>query len=239
VENIDKLYFSGLCYCLLVLLIIISNNHVLANLTNGYDERAGVGDAILQPGLYDGGDIGTGVIGHLTRFVPIHSEIASSQCRIANKFEEWLNKCVKVFQPRYRIKVLRETERINYVDCAVAAPVDDDAIKAEIINIGAVRGTKKATVGMVVKKSGRSSGLTSSVVLATEVTCQVSLSHFEYAIFSGQILAGPMSMPGDSGSLVLTEDNYAVGLLFAGSEQVTILCQIDKVLEALDVTLMI
>ena len=45
-----------------------------------------------------------------------------------------------------------------------------------------------------------------------------------------------MSMPGDSGSLVLTEDNFAVGLLFAGSEQATMLNNIEYVLDRLNIT---
>lgn len=62
------------------------------------------------------------------------------------------------------------------------------------------------------------------------------MNHHEYGIFTDQILAGPMSMPGDSGSLVLTNDNFAVGLLFAGSEQATMLNKIGHVLEQLDIT---
>jgi len=217
---------------------IISNNHVLANLSNGQDNRAEVGDAILQPGLYDDGNISDeGIIGHLTRFVPIYAEVGSSECRIANKFEQWLNKWINIFKPHYHVRVLRETEKINQVDCAVATPINDDAISREIIDVGAVEGIKSATVGTLVKKSGRSSGLTFSVVLATDVTCKIALSSSEYAIFSDQVVAGPMSMPGDSGSLVLTEDNYAVGLLFAGSEQATMFCRMDKVMKALNVTI--
>ena len=51
--------------------LILSNNHVLANQSNGNDNRAAKGDAILQPGLYDGGDVQSGVIGHLERFIPL------------------------------------------------------------------------------------------------------------------------------------------------------------------------
>jgi len=111
-----------------------------------------------------------------------------------------------------------------------------DAVAADILDVGAVNGIKEATLGMTVKKSGRSSGLTSSIVLATDVTLRVEMNYGEYGVFADQLLAGPMSMPGDSGSLVLTEDNYAVGLLFAGSEQATMFTRIDRVLDALDVT---
>ncbi|HWQ60900.1 MAG TPA: hypothetical protein VN521_01230, partial [Negativicutes bacterium] len=62
--------------------LILSNNHVLANLTNGADDRAAVGDPILQPGLYDGGDRDSAVIGHLRRFVPIQRQAVAPVCRI-------------------------------------------------------------------------------------------------------------------------------------------------------------
>jgi hypothetical protein len=45
---------------------ILSNNHVLAN-----SNDAQIGDAILQPGPYDGGVVGRDTIAHLSRFVPI------------------------------------------------------------------------------------------------------------------------------------------------------------------------
>ena len=46
-----------------------------------------------------------------------------------------------------------------------------------------------------------------------------------------------MSPGGDSGSLVLNDQKQAVGLLFAGSDAVTILNPIEKVCDALGVTL--
>ncbi|MDR3565874.1 MAG: hypothetical protein P4N59_31175 [Negativicutes bacterium] len=217
--------------------LILSNNHVLANLSNGRDERAQPGDVILQPGMYDGGEIQEAVIGHLKRFIPVHSEVNKSRCRIANLFETVLNQCVHMVKPHYRIQVLRENEQVNLVDCAVAVPVSPESISAGIIEVGAVAGVKEAKPGMTIKKSGRSSGLTFSMVLATDVTLKIGVGHSEYGIFSEQILAGPMSMPGDSGSLVLSEDNHAVGLLFAGSEQATMFSPIDRVLAALEVRL--
>lgn len=61
------------------------------------------------------------------------------------------------------------------------------------------------------------------------------MTNQEYGLFTDQILAGPMSMPGDSGSLILTSDNYAVGLLFAGSEQATLFNRINHVLDKLNI----
>lgn len=216
--------------------LILSNNHVLANLTNGADDRAAVGDPILQPGLYDGGDRDSAVIGHLRRFVPIQRQAVAPICRIARLFETLLNGAIGAVRPQYRVQVWRENDRPNAVDCAVAAPVAPEAVADDILEVGTVAGIKEAAPAMTVKKSGRSSGLTSSFVLATDVTLKVGVSYSEYGIFVDQILAGPMSMPGDSGSLVLTDDNFAVGLLFAGSDQATMFTPIGRVLDALNVT---
>lgn len=50
-------------------------------------------------------------------------------------------------------------------------------------------------------------------------------------------MAGAMSQGGDSGSAVLDENNRLVGLLFAGSDNSTIINRIEHVFSALDVSL--
>ena len=57
------------------------------------------------------------------------------------------------------------------------------------------------------------------------------------ALFRNQILTTNISQGGDSGSLVLDMKKRAVGLLFAGSEAVTVLNPISEVLKLLDVQL--
>lgn len=216
-------------------LLLLSNNHVLANLTDGSDNRSIIGDKILQPGTFDGGDKENDVIGYLSRFIPIHKDSSNPRCKYAILFESIMNKIINLFRPHYRIGVIRETELINTVDCAVATPVLPDSISPNILEIGEVIGCKDATPGMMVKKSGRSSGVTHSIVLATDVTFKIGVNPQESAIFCDQILTGPLSVPGDSGSLVLSEDNYAIGLLFAGSDQATMCNKISNVLQALDI----
>ncbi|WP_333595207.1 hypothetical protein [Anaerospora hongkongensis] len=216
--------------------LILSNNHVLANSSDGTDDRAAAGDIILQPGSIDGSsDPSEATIGYLERFIPLNRRVAASQCPIAKLFETTLNKCIAIFRPNYQIKVLRENDAVNVVDCAVARPVSEAVVTDEILGFGKVAGIKEPEIGMEIKKSGRSSGITSSFILATDVTVRVDVGNKEYGIFTDQILAGPMSVPGDSGSLILTEDNHAVGLLFAGSEKVTMLNRIDHVFDALNI----
>jgi len=57
------------------------------------------------------------------------------------------------------------------------------------------------------------------------------------ALFAGQLIAGPMSQPGDSGSAVLDMDRRVIGLLFAGSDAATVINPIGPVLVALNVEL--
>ncbi|MCR3921721.1 MAG: S1 family peptidase [Firmicutes bacterium] len=51
--------------------LILSNNHVLANATNGEDGLSALGDAILQPGRSDGGHEEKDIIARLLRFHPL------------------------------------------------------------------------------------------------------------------------------------------------------------------------
>ena len=53
--------------------------------------------------------------------------------------------------------------------------------------------------------------------------------------FVNQVVTGPMSRPGDSGSAILDEQKRVVGLLFSGSDYATIFTPISFVLAALDI----
>jgi hypothetical protein len=189
--------------------LILSNNHILANITNGRDGRSAIGDPIYQPGSYDGGTSKT-VIGNLYNFIPIKYETKGSGGRKA---------------------------AANLVDAAVAQPVSPEAISSEIIDIGNVTGVAKPEMNMKVKKSGRTSGLTSGRVRVMHTTLKVDMDDNRYAVFEDQIVTDMVSKPGDSGSLVVNENNEAVGLLFAGSDRSAIFSPIQNVLSALGVTI--
>lgn len=51
--------------------LILSNNHILANTSDGEDGRACLGDPILQPGTMDGGLVAEDVIARLYRYIPL------------------------------------------------------------------------------------------------------------------------------------------------------------------------
>lgn len=127
--------------------------------------------------------------------------------------------------------------KINLVDAALARPVAPGLIRPEILGLGKVVGTREAVLGMEVRKSGRTTGLTSGVVRVLQATVKVEYGFARPVSFAGQIVTTAMSAGGDSGSLVLDRQNRAVGLLFAGSDLTTIMAPINTVLELLEVEL--
>lgn len=217
-------------------LLILSNNHVLANSTDGRDGRAKIGDPIYQPGPHDGGTK-EHIIGYLHRFIPLSREYGTSGCSQAASVEKLANKCLQKVRPQYRVVLQRHSSQGNLVDAALARPIDPQAITPEIMDIGPVKGTREAQVGMKLIKSGRSSGLNSAEVKVVSTVMRVALSSRESVMFEDQIVTGPMAAPGDSGSLVLDSDGYAVGLLFAGSDKASVVNRIQNVSDLLEIDL--
>lgn len=129
---------------------------------------------------------------------------------------------------------LKPSPEVNQVDCALAKPTDPKNITAEIMEVGKVNGINEPSVGMRIKKSGRTTGLTSGTIKSINATVKVNYSG-RILLFENQIIASKMSEPGDSGSLVLDMNNKAVGLLFAGSNLVTIINPIKPVLDMLEI----
>ena len=70
-----------------------------------------------------------------------------------------------------------------------------------------------------------------------DVSANVQYGPGRLARFTDQLMAGPMSQGGDSGSAVLDSNNRLVGLLFAGSENSTIINRIEHVFSELRLTL--
>ena len=180
-----------------------SRFYILSNnhvLANSND--ASPGDPILQPGPFDGGQDPADRIASLSRYIPIDLTPA---------------------------KPLEE--HVNLVDAALAEGNFGD-LDREIYWSGYSRGwhrRENVTVGMLVKKTGRTTHFTTGRITVVDATVDVNYGEGRVARFTDQIITTPMSAGGDSGSLVLTLDNVALGLLFAGSPQSTILNQIENV----------
>ena len=187
---------------------ILSNNHVLAR-TNA----AKTGEDIIQPGLIDQSPVcaqdSSDAVADLFAFAHIHFK-------------------AKGFTPE------------NTVDAAIAA-VKSGAVDSSgrILDIGMISNTTlQPVLGLVVKKSGRTTGLTTGSISALDVTVDVSYGSGKTARFVDQILVTPGSFldSGDSGSVMVEDIDptpRAVGLLFAGSSSVAIANPIDDVLNAL------
>jgi len=191
---------------------ILSNNHVLAR-TNA----AKLGEDIIQPGLIDQSPVcaqdSSDAVADLSAFVSI----------------------------KFKGKGAIPT---NTVDAAIAQvrPNKVDS-SGRIIDIGVIsNATVEPAIGLAVKKSGRTTGLTSGSISAVDVTVDVSYGSGKTARFVNQILVTPGSFidGGDSGSLMVEDLDpmpRAVGLLFAGSSSVAIANPIDDVLNEFDVTM--
>jgi hypothetical protein len=215
---------------------ILSNNHVLAN-----SNSASNGDAILQPGPHDGGKYPDDHIANLTDFVPISFSGGGgdtpSGCGLANGVANLLNGIAGMMGSDARLKAISTQATDNLVDAAIAHPLNDSDVSEEILEIGTITGTASGELDMAIKKSGRTTEFTTGVIEQVDVTVDVQYGAGQIARFADQLLAGPMSQGGDSGSAVLNNDNQLIGLLFAGSDQSTIVNRIENVFSALNISL--
>lgn len=216
--------------------LILSNNHVLANISDGNDGRCSIGDPVWQPGRYDGGT-SSDQIGTLLRFAPIYRDSMAPTCPVAKSAERLGNRLVHMVNTNYHVYFRRKADRANLVDAAAARPLSPDLVGDEILELGRPAGIAEAEIGQEVVKSGRTSGISRGKVQSLHVTIRVGLGDVGYADFGDQILTTAIAQPGDSGSAVLTNDLKVVGLLSAGSEQATIAGRIQRVFEILSVKL--
>jgi hypothetical protein len=126
----------------------------------------------------------------------------------------------------------------NKVDCAIAELTVSATTRAAGGYTPSTT-TVNPAVNMGVKKSGRTTGLTTGSISAINVTISVNYG-VGTARFIGQVMiSGKFSDSGDSGSLIVTNNNAAnpVALLFAGSTNSTIANPINDVLSALNVSI--
>jgi hypothetical protein len=211
--------------------VILSNNHVLAN-----SNDATQGDNVLQPGPFDGGNPTNDVIARLERFVPIAFGSEPPVCGMAKFIVAFFNLLARLIGSSHRFQAINTVAETNRVDAALALPLTDDLVSNDVLDIGEISDwTEDVHIGTVVKKSGRTTELTQGAVQILDATVNVQYGEGKLATFSGQIVAGPMSQGGDSGSLVMDLQNRAIGLLFAGSDQSTIFNPIKDIVSLLDI----
>lgn len=192
--------------------MILSNNHVLANVNLGV-----YGDCITQPGNYDGGRCPADQVAILERFVPIN--FASGASNVVDCATGW------TWHDRVR----------NDMGYQSGSSIVYFRISPTPVN---------PSVGQLVGKTGRTTGLTEGRITATNVAVNVNygsgrVAHFVNQFSAQSLTAAPFSAGGDSGSCIWTWNGARnpVGLLFAGGGAITFANPITSVLAALDVHL--
>jgi len=196
------------------------------------------------------GQNGAGTLGVVT----LDGKILSNAHVIAINFEtsKWLKIGHPVVQPApldggtegdivgyledYVPIVTNSVEATNYVDGAIAECTVDYR-PMWIKGVGEIKGWTDPTVGLPVKKVGRTTEYTESVITDIGATVKIHGYPWGWAVIKDCVICGVFSQAGDSGSLIVTRDNVAVALLCAGSEYITVGCNIRHVIEALDVDL--
>ena len=271
-------------------IMLLSNNHVFAN-----ENLAELGDAIIQPGDYDGGSLADRVA-TLYNYVPITftnqsdptpppgpapepdpeppvpdpepepepepnppappEEDEDSDCPVANIFAKVANKVAEIFGRETRLKAVRPKRQTatqqelvipqiitNRVDGALATIDDNVEYSINYLDyISSVKGVNElAGVGTSVHKLGRTTGYTQGKILQTDVIVDVQydggIARFEDQLWIETGVDGSsFSAGGDSGSLIMDENDHAVGLLFAGNDVVTFANPIGDVMQELNIT---
>ncbi len=212
---------------------LLGNNHVLSLLNAGRP-----GDPILQPGPGDGGTLES-AIGELAAYVPINfqepasatlSGAAAPRSRQSGSLLLLLRGLFE--RPQQSAPAPAAAPPENRMDAALVRPYGHIALDPGLVGLGgAPTGVADAALGMKVFKSGRSSGVTEGYITQVDVTVNVQYGP-RTARFVNQIILTPLSQKGDSGALLVTKQRQAVGLLFSGSETVSVASPIRLVLAA-------
>jgi len=189
---------------------ILSNAHVIA-MDPDDSTFLESGRTIIQPGTLDGGT-SANQVGALESYIPIVFHNNSN-----------------VPDPTH-----------NYADAAVAT------IDPEVEGLSGwqfsetddyqVWGTTMVAEGDIVRKSGRTTGVTENEVYTTNAAVWVQYDTNKYAYFVDQIAVHkPFSDEGDSGAAV-DKDGSFVGLVFAGNVDYSIVCKASYIINELGIS---
>lgn len=238
---------------------VLSNNHVLAN-----SNMAQIGDPIYQPGPIDGGR-SRHTVARLSEFVPIsftadnkvdaalalvegHDQDVPADPPEATpepKKEGFLARLwaaiVSFFRKLFGRTVTKQSTTVIIDGKVIDGDTTPTPQTVEFSNTVLNMPTPityqlgDAVEGSLIQKSGRTTGYTSTEVLVLGATVEVEFGQGQVARFIDQIVTGNFSDGGDSGSVVFDMAGNAVGLLFAGSDAVTILNPIKTVFAELGI----
>ena len=187
---------------------LLSNNHVLAR-----SDQATAGDMIVQPGLIDnnctpyGDGPGTTPVGTLTGWLPLSAGTTNADAAIAQVALGTVDTAGNIME--------LGTRQLDGTLAAAPPGVSSTGGRGE-----------NASLGMMVAKSGRTTGLTCASVSAVDLDVKVDYftdcaetKPYLTKTFTNQmaVSGNQFSDAGDSGSLVVdSSDAEPVGLFFAG-----------------------
>ena len=245
--------------------LILSNNHVLANENNaaagdailqpGPHDGGRAEDKVAEladfvPINFSGSNL---VDAALARFVddapqpdpepdpepptpPQPPEEEDSSCPVANILAKIINYPAKLFGRQTRLKAVRpKTVAPQEVEVKASATEGVEYDNTPLnLGVTITRQIAEVSVGDTVQKSGRTTGVTVDEVLGVDSAANVQYDG-GVARFDDQIICGPMSAGGDSGSVVYDANGNAIGLLFAGSDTVTIVNRIQDVFSEMSI----
>jgi hypothetical protein len=212
---------------------LVSNNHVLGKSSDKAGAKAILGEAVVQPGTLD--------------LTEIELRLLPTEAALIKELQVAEVAAVVPLQFKTAKKI-----PVNRVDAAAARLMPPSRSRGDLDRLtfgGGIRGAwvyqadpnnpNQILGDSRVFKVGRTTGYTEGVVTALAGTAMIDYDG-RPAFFAGQLVVkatsdnvGPFSDRGDSGSGVLNARNELVGLLFAGSEQQTLVNPIADVLSAL------
>jgi len=177
--------------------VILSNNHVLANTNNCVLNK----DIIVQPGTADNGYWVKNIIGILKGY----RQLVRGNTKSYNSADK------------------KTIFGYNLEDSAICKLNNQLEFDPNIPMIGKINGfNDDLSVGTKVQKTGRTTGYTTNKIIAINTSVIVSYGRGLVFLFKDQIMTSVMGAGGDSGSLLLDMNKNVVGLLFAGSNTITV-----------------
>jgi S1-C subfamily serine protease len=121
---------------------------------------------------------------------------------------------VQIYQPDTNCKVGRLFCWADSTDIAVFAVDDGFAVDASVADIGTPAGMAQASIGDLVRKRGRTTELTLGRVSGVDLApLGVGTPANSFEIYARDINAPIFCKPGDSGSLIVNEQDQLVGIL--------------------------
>jgi hypothetical protein len=185
----------------------LSNNHIYGN-----QNQAGIGDAVVQPGAYDGGASPADTIGMLFDYEPIVFSASANN-------------------------VIDAALALSTPELLGKATPSDGYGRPQCTTVTVSPGAKVMKYG---RTTGPTSGMVKGVNVIVNVQYDAgNVARFVGQILIG---GGNFSAGGDSGSLVVlsakgAHDRQPVGLLFAGGNHFALANPIDAVLTRFEVTI--